>query len=96
MTESGIEIVAPQEADHARSKPKTFGVRSRTAKDLLGFVVYVNPLTAFGAGITYGGAIGSVRTGILRNCRLVGPAQRGHAEEGGGNTHTTEVHVLTC
>lgn len=95
VTEGGVEIVAPQEADHTRSKPKTFGVRGRTAKDLLGLDVHVNLLTAVGASITDGEAVGSLWTDTLGTCRLVGPAQEGHAEEGGGNTHTTEVHVLT-
>jgi hypothetical protein len=95
MTEGGVEIVGPQEADHTRSKPKAFGVRGRTAKDLLGLDVYVNLLAAVGAGITDGGAVGGLWTDTLGNCGLVGPAQEGHAEEGSGNTHATEVHVLT-
>jgi hypothetical protein len=78
MTEGGLEIVAPQEAEHTGSKPKTFGVCGRTAKDLLGLDVYVD-LAAVCASITYGGAVGSFRTDILGNGTLVGPAQKGHA-----------------
>jgi hypothetical protein len=78
MTEGGLEIVAPQEVDHTGSKPKTFGVCGRTAKDLLGLDVYVD-LAAVCASITYGGAVGSFRTDILGNGTLVGPAQKGHA-----------------
>ena len=94
MTERGIEIVAPQEADHTGSNPKTFGVCGRTAKNALGLDIYVN-LAAIGASTTYGGAVGSFWTDIPGNGRLVGPAQKGHAEEGDGNTQTIEVHVLT-
>jgi hypothetical protein len=67
------------------------------AKDLLGLDVYVK-LAAVGGSITYGGAVGSFWTDILGNCRLVGPAQKGHAEEGGGNTHynrSAGPHLLT-
>jgi hypothetical protein len=95
MTEGGVEIVAPKKSDHTRSKPKTFGVRGGTAKDLRGLDVYVNLLAAVGAGITDGGAVGSLWTDTLGNRRLVGPAQEGHAKEDGGNAHTTEVHILT-
>jgi hypothetical protein len=94
-SEGGIEIVAPQVADHTGSKPKTFGVCGRTAKELLGLDVYVN-LAATGASITNGAAVGSFWTDILGNGTLVGPTQKGHAEEGDGNTQTTEVHILTC
>jgi hypothetical protein len=95
MTEGGIEILAPQQADHTGSNPKTFGVCGRTAKDLLGLDVCVN-LAAVGASITYGGAVESFWTDILGNGTLVGPAQNCHAQEGDGNTQATEVHVLTC
>jgi hypothetical protein len=95
MTEGGIEIVVPQEADHTGSKPKTFGVCGRTAaKDPLGLDVYVN-LGAVGVSVTYGGAVDSFRTDIPGNSRLVGTAQKGHAEEGDRNTQATEMHVLT-
>jgi hypothetical protein len=92
-TEGDVEIVAPQEANHTLSKPKTFGISGWSARGLVHLDVFGD--LAVDVSVAAGGAVGSHLPGSLGNCGIVGHAQEGHAEADGGNTHTTAVHILT-
>jgi len=67
MPERGIEIVSPQQADHAAAKPNAFGVASRAAKRALRFGVFVDFIRVFAGFLTGGrGFVGRFGVFTLR------------------------------
>ena len=67
MAERGIEIVAPQQADHPAAEPDAFGIAGRSAQDALGLGEFIDFLGLFGGilarrGLLLGG-LGVIRLG---------------------------------
>ena len=54
VAESGIEVVAPQQADHPPAKPDAFGVAGRSVEDALGLGEFVDFLGFLGGVQTSG------------------------------------------
>ena len=48
VAEGGVEVVAPQQADHPPSKPNAFGIAGRPAQGFLRFGILVDLLVLFG------------------------------------------------
>src|SRR6202035_2973901 len=69
MAESGIEIVAPQQADHPAAEPNAFGISGRTTQRLLRFGKFVDLLRLLGGFLAVRrGLVGRLRLGALGLC----------------------------
>ena len=81
MAEGGIEIVAPQQADHPAAEPDAFGIARRTAQRLLRFGEFVDLLRLLGWLLAVRrGLIGRLGVGALRQCRGRQRCRRGRGE----------------
>ena len=71
VAESGIEIVAPEQADHAPAEPHAFRIAGRSVNRMLRFGVFVDLLGFFG-GILAGWRLlrSGVRVTALRHSRM--------------------------
>ena len=67
VAKGGIEIIAPQQADHAAPEPDAFRISGRSVQDPLGFGEFIDLLGVFGR-IRPRGA------GLVRGLPVRGPA----------------------
>ena len=76
MAEGGIEIVAPQQADHPAAEPDAFGIAGRPPQRLLRFGKFIDLLRLLGRLLAVRrGLIGWLGVGVLgqrRNCQWCG------------------------
>src|SRR3954451_5418718 len=90
MTESGIEIVAPEQADHPPAQPQTLRVGGRAAQQSLGLGKLVDLLLRV-LGVARRRLLGRLLVRALSKCRRRNK-QHGRAEAGGEETQTGTGH----
>jgi len=89
MTERGIKIVAPQEADDPAAEPDAFGIAGRSVQDPLGLGEFIDFLGLFGGvlarrGLLLGG-FGVIRLG-----------KGGRRREWQGNGHKAGCNIQSA
>ena len=70
MAEGGIEVVAPEQADHPPAQPEAFRVGGRAAQQLLGFGKFVDLLLRV-LGIARRRLLGRLLVRALGKCRAM-------------------------
>ena len=95
MAEGGVEIVAPQQADHPAAEPDAFGIAGRAGDHALGFGKFVDFLRLL-AGFLAGrrGWSGGLSIGALGEAPDIEGNRSGEQPESGAQSAGNAKHTM--